>query len=346
MLKTRITHLVETLWYTPKATALNALFAPILWPLSQLTHWLTHKKRLNHLNAPKTKYTAPVVVVGNISVGGTGKTPFIIWLVSQLKKAHLKVGIVSRGYGASTNSFPYSLNSDDSPEQVGDEPKLLHERLGVPVVIDPNRHNAVKHLLKNHDIDVVLSDDGMQHYAMHRDLEIALIDGTRGLGNEKLLPAGPLREPKSRLDSVDYIVSSVSQWGGSHLMAYELSDVLSVNAQTSTSHPIKQLVDFKGQTVHGVAGIGHPQRFFDALQGRGIQVVPHPFSDHHKYTAQDLDFGDDLPILMTEKDAVKCRKFLSDKLWYLPVTAQLPIAFQHELIDCIKALVSSHPIDK
>lgn len=346
MLKTRISHFFETLWYNPKANILSAVLAPVLWPLSKLVLWQTQKKRTNYVNTPSQKYDSPVIVVGNISVGGTGKTPFIIWLANELKKDEIKAGVVSRGYGANVNEYPHRLTPNDSPEDVGDEPKLLHERLRVPVVIDPNRHNAVKHLLKEYDVDVVLSDDGMQHYGMHRDLEIALVDGTRGLGNEQLLPAGPLREHASRLGSVDYIVSSVAVWRNAHVMQYVLDDVLPVNTQQSTSHPINpSIYHFKGQTVHAVAGVGNPQRFFDALNEQGITVIPHAFSDHHKYTESDLAFEDDFPILMTEKDAVKCRKFVSNKLWYLPVTAHLPNAFQRELIARIKMLVSSHTID-
>lgn len=345
MFKTRISQLFEWLWYQPKANGLNLLFAPVLWPLSRLFQWLAHKKRNRHLRAPTHAYTAPVIVVGNISVGGTGKTPFITWLACELEKAQLKVGIVSRGYGANVTQWPHSVSGEDSPELVGDEPKLLHQRLNVPVVIHPKRDSAVKYLLEQYDVDVVLSDDGMQHYAMHRDLEIALIDGTRGLGNAKLLPAGPLREPESRLASVDYIVCSVAQWRDAQLMQYEMDEILSVQRNRGASHPISRLAELKGQTVHGVAGVGNPQRFFDALKAQGVTVIPHAFSDHHQYKEADLAFDDDLPVLMTEKDAVKCRKFLSNKLWYLPVKAQLPSAFQFELITRIKALAATHAID-
>lgn len=338
MFKTRISQLFEWLWYQPKANGFNLLFAPVLWPLSRLFQWLANKKRNRHLRAPTQAYTAPVIVVGNISVGGTGKTPFITWLACELEKAQLKVGIVSRGYGASVTQWPHSVSGEDSPELVGDEPKLLHQRLNVPVVIHPKRDSAVKYLLEQYDVDVVLSDDGMQHYAMHRDLEIALIDGTRGLGNAKLLPAGPLREPESRLASVDYIVCSVAQWRDAQLMRYDMNEVISVQSHQVTG----QIHALTGQVVHGVAGVGNPQRFFDVLKAQGIQVIPHAFSDHHQYKEADLAFDDDLPVLMTEKDAVKCRKFSSNKLLYLPVRAQLPSVFELELITRIKALVATH----
>lgn len=333
-----LTSFFERIWYAPTPSLLGALLSPVLWPLSKLTHYVTTKKFTAHTQHPRAPYSAPVVVVGNISVGGTGKTPFLVWLATQLTQSGLNVGIVSRGYGATTTQFPHIIKNTDSAQTVGDEPWLLHERLGCPIVIDPNRHHAVEHLLKHHEIDVVLSDDGMQHYAMHRDLEIALIDGTRGLGNEKLLPAGPLREAKTRLNHVDYLVSSVAEYPNAHLMTYQLDCAIAV----CTATPSKRLASFSGQTVHAVAGIGHPQRFFDALERAGVNVIPHAFSDHYRYSESDLHFNDDLPVLMTEKDAVKCRKFLSNKLWYLPMTAELHHVFQDALVLRIHELVSSH----
>lgn len=281
--------------------------------------------------------SVPVVVVGNISVGGTGKTPFIIWLGNLLSQQGIRIGVVSRGYKAQAlaEDEALALNADSLPEQVGDEPYMIFQHLGCPMAISAERMQAADLLTQSHELDLILSDDGMQHYAMDRALEIALVDGTRGLGNQRLLPAGPLREPASRLQQVDFVVANTQAFGDAPVMRLQASRVLSVaNDQTQC-----QLIDLQGQTVHAVAGIGNPQRFFDTLRDAGLEVIPHAFPDHHSFTDQDLQFDDDNPVLMTEKDAVKCRKLGGDKLWYVPVEAQLPHAFSDQLLSAIKNLI-------
>ena len=257
---------------------------------------------------PPAASQAPVIVVGNISVGGTGKTPLITWLAQRAVELDLTVGIVSRGYGGHAEQYPLEVTRAASPAETGDEPWLLHNRLGCRVVVAPNRAAAVKVL--EPDVDLILSDDGMQHYAMPRVAEILVVDSERGFGNGWLLPVGPLREPKTRVESVDCVVVNGKD--------FILQPRHLVNAKTGE---VVDLLTLEGQAVHAVAGIGHPARFFRTLEKLDMDVQPHAFEDHHPFKATDIDFGDDLPIVMTEKDWVKCREFVTERCWYLPVDA-------------------------
>ena len=247
-----------------------------------------------------TQFPVPVIVVGNITVGGTGKTPLVIWLSQYLQHKGWHPGIVLRGYGGRSRDWPQAVKTDSDPRLVGDEAVLLARRTRLPVYAAPSRVQAVRALLSETDCNLVISDDGLQHYALGRDMEIAVVDGGRGLGNGFLLPAGPLREGAWRLDKVDLVVSN-GQWQ-TQTPCMSVGDV--------TVHPLLtgescSLEIFKGQTVHAIAGIGHPQRFFQLLTSSGLEVVPHPFPDHHQFAENELDFADELPVLMTEKDAVK-----------------------------------------
>ena len=275
----------------------------------------------------------PVIVVGNIVAGGAGKTPLTIALVEALRARGFKPGVVSRGYGG-TAQHPMLLDARPDPVMVGDEPALIRMRTGVPVAIGADRPAAAA-LLPGEGVDLIIADDGLQHYALARDIEVCVVDGARGLGNRRLLPAGPLREPPERLDEVGFVIvnggsaASVPGMCGSDLRAasaivMRLQGDVARNLADASLQP---LADFSGSRVHAVAGIGHPPRFFDALRGFGIEVVEHAFPDHHRYTAVDLDFSDILPVLMTEKDAVKCRGFAQPDWWSVGVTAELPDAF-------------------
>jgi tetraacyldisaccharide 4'-kinase len=260
----------------------------------------------------------PVIIVGNITLGGTGKTPLVIWLVHFLVKAGYRPGIVTRGYGGTRRNGPIGVGIDFDPAEVGDEPVLLARRSGVPVVVDTDRPRGARFLIRQYSCDVVVSDDGLQHYALQRDFEIALIDGARRLGNGRCLPAGPLREPAPRLRSVDaLIVNGPPQEGewGMTLVAMGFQRV----GELQTLAPVSQ---FRGQRVHAVAGIAHPQRFFEQLRRLGLEVIEHPFPDHHPYQSEDLRFNDALEIIMTEKDAVKCERLEGMRAWFLPVEAQ------------------------
>ena len=276
--------------------------------------------------AQQNHLAVPVIVVGNISVGGTGKTPFVIWLVEHLRQWGFKPGIVSRGYGGHAPTYPLHVTADTVATHCGDEPLLLAQRLQCPLVVDPDRLTAARELIEKYPIDVIVSDDGLQHYKLPRDLEICLVDGARGLGNGALLPAGPLREPPSRLREVGLVVVNGGGWRGE---GPEHADMmLRMEQAVSLQAPLvqKPLTDFAGQRVHAIAGIGNPARFFSQLQSFGIQVIPHVFPDHHDYNSLELSFGDNAPVLMTEKDAVKCSAFARTQQWFVPVNAELGAA--------------------
>jgi tetraacyldisaccharide 4'-kinase len=278
------------------------------------------------------KGSVPLIVVGNITVGGTGKTPVVIALVEHLQGLGLRPGVVSRGYGASNEKFPYSLNADSNASHCGDEALLIYQRTGCPVVVAPDRPAAVRQLETEFKVDVVLSDDGLQHYAMHRDIEIAVVDSRRGVGNGFCLPAGPLREPCSRLADVDFILyrGSCDPING---VLYRCDNL--VNLKTGEVRDFSAGGDLLA--VHAVAGIGQPSQFFATLRNAGFQAVEHCFSDHHDYTASDLESMSDRPVLMTEKDAVKCRPLASDNCWYLKITAEIPA----QVTDAVSALAKS-----
>jgi tetraacyldisaccharide 4'-kinase len=265
----------------------------------------------------------PVIVVGNITVGGTGKTPLVIALVEALRARGHRPGVVSRGYGAN-DDIPRLLDAESNVAQVGDEPLLIFEATDAPVAVGRDRVEAGRLLLAHHDCDVIVADDGLQHYPLLRNVEICVIDGERRFGNGLLLPAGPLREPISRLESVDFLVCN-----GGEARAGEAPMRLAGDTAVALLDSAKRklLSDFSGQRVHAIAGIGNPARFFDALRAAGIDVVEHAFPDHHAFGAVDLDFGDDAPVLMTSKDAVKCRAFARPDYWQVPVVAVLPETF-------------------
>lgn len=274
----------------------------------------------------------PVVVVGNIVAGGAGKTPLTIALVQALRARGCKPGVASRGYGGSAR-MPMLLDAQPDPALVGDEPALIRQRTGAPVAIGAKRAEAARLLLPE-SVDVIIADDGLQHHALARDVEICVVDGVRRFGNGRLLPAGPLREPMSRLRDVDFVVCN---GGVSHTGEVSMRLVLADAVALGVPGTVRPLAAFSGQRVHAVAGIGHPQRFFEALRAFGIEVVEHAFPDHHRYAADDLKFDDGLPVLMTEKDAVKCRGFAGNTWWAVPVSAELPSGFVDDLIARLRA---------
>lgn len=275
----------------------------------------------------------PVVVVGNITVGGTGKTPIVIALVEYLQAGGLKPGVVSRGYGATRDDFPHSLTAHSTVADCGDEPLLIFQRTACPCVVAPDRVAAVQHLLEQFDVDIVLCDDGLQHYALARDFEIAVLDKRRGVGNGYCLPAGPLREPERRLQQVDYVLyrGSIDPQSG---VSYG-GEVL-VNVSRDEQRPFATAA--LGEAVHALAGIGQPEQFFSTLEESGFTITTHKFPDHHLYTPDDFSPLNDLPIIMTEKDAVKCRDLVGDNAWYLKISAKIP----RQLEQAVSSLVSSN----
>lgn len=265
------------------------------------------------------RVSAPVIVVGNITVGGTGKTPFVIWLADWLRTQGYKPGIVSRGLGGKTaHRVPRRVRENDSAEQVGDEALLLTRRTQCPMVICTNRAAAARELLAHTDCDIVISDDGLQHYGLARDIEIVMIDGERRFGNGCLLPAGPLREPVTRLKDVDMVIVNGSD-AKELTMQLELQEVARISAKRVIRGAELSLTT----TIHAVAAIGNPERFFQTLRRAGFTVIPHAFPDHYRYQPADLIFNDDLPIVMTAKDAVKCEAFATDNMWCAEVTTKV-----------------------
>ena len=291
--------------------------------------------RLGVLRA--VKIPVPVVVVGNITVGGTGKTPLVLWLVGFLRARGMQPGIVSRGYGG-TNRAPRPVTPASDAAVYGDEAVMLSQCCNAPVWVGADRVAAARALLAaSPGCDVIVSDDGLQHYRLGRDMEIIVVDGRRGIGNGRMLPAGPLREPATRLASADAIIVNVSESAAVALKtitpaAYAMS--LAGSEFYNLLNPERRVGPeyFHGRRVHAVAGIGRPQRFFEHLRRLGLTFVAHPFPDHHVFTATDLVFGDAESIVMTEKDAVKCRVFSNETHWVLRVAAEVDAAFGERVL--------------
>jgi tetraacyldisaccharide 4'-kinase len=317
---------ITSLWYS------NNILAYFLLPFSFCYCLIIKIRRfLYRIHFKKTqRFPVPVIIVGNLTVGGTGKTPLVIWLVKFLQQQGFKPGIVSRGYGGKSPSYPQIISADSDAEMSGDEAILLAQATERPVVIDPRRVEAVRKLLQESDCNIVISDDGLQHYALSRDIEICVIDGGRRFGNQFCLPAGPLREPLKRLAEVDFIVANGQGKAGEYAMRLLPGDFCSVAQKKIICSPMK----FKNKTIHAVAGIGNPSRFFHTLRMLDLIIIEHPYPDHYLFQKKDFNFADpDSIILMTEKDAVKCRTFADQRFWYLPVQAELPIEFGERLLE-------------
>lgn len=303
---------------------LTGLFCLLAW-LRRLAY------RLGWLSSQRLQ--VPVIVVGNISVGGTGKTPLIIWMARRLVAMGYRPGIILRGYGGTSGKTPTEVTASSRPREVGDEAVLIQRRTGCPVFVGTIRVETGRQLLAKHACDLLLSDDGLQHYALQRDLEIVVIDGQRRFGNGLCLPAGPLREPTSRLLQSDLVVVNGRPKGDEFAMQVTAGEAVSL---ADGQH--RSLQSFQGQTLHALAGIGHPERFFKTLSEAGLHPVCHPFPDHHPYTEEDLRRFCDQTVLMTEKDGVKCEQFVLPGLWYVPATAQPDEGFQRAFESMIKRL--------
>ena len=302
----------------------------VLWPISVLFGTLANLRRLLYRGGllAAARLAVPTIVVGNISVGGTGKTPLVIWLAVRLREHGYRPGIVCRGYQGRART-PQRAAADADPRLVGDEAVLLARRSNCPVWVGSQRVMAARALLAAHpECGVIISDDGLQHYALARDVAIAVIDGVRGFGNGMLLPAGPLREPLRLLEGFDaLVINGVALFPREMLPARVAAFDMNTGGRTfySLVNPQQQTgpEHFAGRRVHAVAAIGNPQRFFDYLRGLGVSFVAHPFPDHHAFEAADLAFGDNDAIIMTEKDAVKCESFGSENHWVLRINAEI-----------------------
>jgi tetraacyldisaccharide 4'-kinase len=316
-------------WFGDRAPPLHARALSKLYGTAvALRTALYEKGVLRRIRAP-----VPVIVVGNLIAGGSGKTPFAIALVERLRATGWTPGVASRGYGRSDASVPQWVDRDSDVARSGDEPLLIARQTGVKVRVDRDRVAAARTLAAA-GCDIVVCDDGLQHYRLQRDLEIEVIDGRRRYGNGLLLPAGPLREPAVRGAACDFrvlnagsdpdLAAAFGEWP----MWLQPGDALPLLG----GRP-RAVSSFAGQRVHAVAGIGDPERYFAMLRALDIAVVPHAFGDHHAYAEDDLRFGSDLPVLLTAKDAVKCAAFANDRYYIVPVHAELPEAFWVALLD-------------
>lgn len=331
------------LWYEQpgRPTALQ----PFSWLYSAATSVRRAAYRRGWLRAHSVG--RPVVVIGNLTVGGTGKTPLTIWLANTLRERGIEVGLVSRGYGRRGGGLRVVMPSS-SWQEVGDEPVILHRRSGCATIVASDRVAGARELVAR-GAQVILSDDGLQHLRMARHCEIIVIDSVRGFGNGRVLPAGPLRESASSVKDADALVVN----GGADgepvrgvpkevaAAALRMRLVAADACQLVGSGPPQPLEAFRGRPVHAVAGIGNPQRFFADLRGRGLEVIEHPFPDHHALAPADLDFGDGLAVLMTEKDAVKCADVAGPRLWYVPVAAAFSEADSRRLLELVTRAIDS-----
>ncbi|HET7586966.1 MAG TPA: tetraacyldisaccharide 4'-kinase [Gammaproteobacteria bacterium] len=331
MNRARLEAALVSIWYRHKRPPFGLQLLAHLFRAASTARRAAYDKGLR----PSRRVAAPVVVVGNITVGGSGKTPLTIWLAKALREQGIRVGLVTRGYGGAARYWPRDVTPASDTAEVGDEAVLLARSTGCPVVAGPERAAAAARLAG--EVDVIIADDGLQHYALQRDFEIAVVDGERGLGNGWLLPAGPLREPVARLDEVDCIVVR----GGAERMAMAgaLSMTLKLgDARALGSDEQRPLSSFRDTPVHAVAGIGHPEQFFSMLRAEGLEVIPHPFPDHAALALKDVDFAYG-PVLMTEKDAVKLPAVDNARLWVVPAEASLPEAEADDLVTRIRGLV-------
>ncbi|ENC6731735.1 tetraacyldisaccharide 4'-kinase [Vibrio navarrensis] len=330
--------MVEKIWF--ENHPFKYLLWPLLWPLSLLFGVISRRKKQAYLLGKKTAYRAPVpvVVVGNITAGGNGKTPVVVWLVEALQQQGFKPGVVSRGYGAKASSYPLLVDETTLTAHCGDEPKLIFQRTGALVAVDPNRPQAVKALLSQ-GVDVIITDDGLQHYALQRDVEIVVVDGQRRFGSEQLIPLGPLREPISRLLSVDFVITNGGKAKPDEI-GMTLAPGKAINLLTGEQVEVQSLA-----ALVAFAGIGHPPRFFATLEQLGAKLVAtQEFADHQDFEQKALEKlviqGEN--VIMTEKDAVKCRQFAQKNWWYLPVSAQFDLHKEQQILQRITEVIRKY----
>jgi tetraacyldisaccharide 4'-kinase len=326
-----------TFWY--KASWLSWL----LWPLHLVTLIESYRRRRGLKKGAENCQT-PVIVVGNLTVGGTGKTPIVIALVNYFQRQGLHVGVISRGYGSQAKAFPLEIDKSIPSTLAGDEPKLIQNATGCRVVIAPNRFDAYKHICSTngflHPVDIVIADDGLQHYALPRFLELVVVDAKRQFGNQLCLPAGPLRESLSRLHSVDYIVNSGLEQNNSQPENDNKTYWIKPDIRTAVNlvtHQQQALTDFFDVPIKAVAAIGQPDKFFELLTEKGLTITGTGFADHYRFEAKDLPLG---TILMTEKDAVKCMDFAEERMWFVPLEVELPALL---LADMKQKLLLNYP---
>jgi tetraacyldisaccharide 4'-kinase len=327
---TELTDWIQTAWQRK-----SALYYLLLVPLSCLFAGITAIRRWAYQIGLFKSYKTPVplIVVGNITVGGNGKTPVVMWLVQQLRNNGFTPAVISRGYGGSTK-LPASVNANSSAKLVGDEPVLIASNCACPVFVGANRVHAVTELLRAHpECNVVISDDGLQHYALQRDIEIAVVQPEQD--NMRLLPAGVLREPLQRLNTVDAIVCNggVFSSKNSHAAQFEMQLIGEQFYNLADNNIKANAADFEQKKIKALAGIGKPERFFEHLRKLGLNFTSLSFADHYAYSAQDLANIDSDVLIMTEKDAVKCKAFARAHYWVLPVQANIDAGLMNVVLN-------------
>lgn len=320
---------IERAWYR------GARWLTWLAPLESLYRVVVERRRQAYRSGRREVWRAPVpiVVVGNLSVGGTGKSPLVAWLVRWLMDNGWRPGIISRGYGGKADSYPLEVTARTPVDQSGDEPLMLAQQTGAPVVVDPDRPAAARWLIERLQCDIVIADDGLQHYALGRELELVVVDGARGFGNRHCLPRGPLREPLQRLTEVDALIgngglAAIADGDGKGVPRFSMT--LSPRAwrhlRSGARHPVESAPFSLETPVAALAGIGHPQRFFDTLDALNVPFQAHAFGDHHRFSSADLPAAPTI-VVMTAKDAVKCAAFADERCWVLEVEATPDLAF-------------------
>jgi tetraacyldisaccharide 4'-kinase len=322
---------LDRIWY--RGAPGSTLLVPLSW-LYRIAFAVHRRSSMRARHAFRS--SIPVVVIGNLTVGGTGKTPLVLFLAEQLRRRGYSPAIVSRGYRAQSSDRVEQVRPEDDALRVGDEPLLLARRSSCPVVVGADRRAAVAYVVAHTSADVVLSDDGLQHHALPRDFEIAVVDGARGLGNGRCLPAGPLREPADRLETVDAIVVNGRGWSSPRALHAHVRAGVATRMADGEARP---LADFAGKHVHAVAGIGNPGRFFDLLERAGLRVEAHPREDHAALQAGDVVFDDGLPVFVTEKDAVKLPGVMSGEIWVVRIDMSFDERDGTRLLDAIEAKI-------
>jgi tetraacyldisaccharide 4'-kinase len=331
---------IDNMWYSPSwyhwpVIILLLPLSAVFWVLSSLRRMLFRLQIKPSIDIP-----VPVIVVGNTSVGGNGKTPLVVHLAKRLRQAGYHPGVLSRGYGGKNATYPMSVDYISEVDRVGDEAILMRQHINCPLVVDPIRPRGAMKLVETHKCDVIICDDGLQHYALNRDIEIVVIDGQRLCGNKLLLPAGPLREGSWRLDRVDFLVlNGGSVTNGEYLMSLEAGRLINVK------YPNKSLsINDLSLPVTALAAIGNPQRFFSLLEKKRVKLKEQiSFVDHHAFSKKDIPSG---TVIMTEKDAVKCTLIAHDDCWYLPVSARLTTQFESQLLQKLKQVVADKKQNK
>ena len=319
---------INKIWYT------EGKLYYFLLPLSGIFFLLSRiRKFYIHYFYSQQEYAVPVIVVGNITVGGSGKTPMVTYLVSRLQEMGFNPGVVARGYKSKADN-PVSVNENSQPADVGDEPLLIYLRTKAPVVVGRNRINNIAYMIDNFQCDVIVCDDGLQDYRFKPALRILMVDGERKFGNRQLLPAGPLRESEKVLNEYDIVVATAKPIP--ELSPYCMNIGFTSALKLNNLNISKDIKSWAGTTVHAVAGIGNPDRYFNMLESFGLDIIRHPFADHADLQVKDLTFNDGLPVLMTEKDAVKCRGMKIENAWFLPIDALISNEFISEFTEKLR----------